>query len=71
MYSLGICLNCAIEVPASVTPAVPTQTISSAGMLKKAGIWVPSIMAPIISPTNATPIPIAVLAFKAACLRSR
>src|SRR3954453_2281763 len=49
--------------PARVAPNVPSRTIDSAGTLKKAGSLLPSIIAPMASPANATPMPMAVVAF--------
>src|SRR5881275_1402970 len=54
-----------MEVPAMVTPIVPPNTSMSAGMLMKAGIWVPSIMALMRTHPTARPIPIAEIAFTA------
>src|SRR3954449_4066366 len=46
-------------------PIVPLMMITSAGTLMKAGSALPSMVAPRASPTNATTIPIAVVAFMA------
>ena len=53
----------AIVVPANVAPNVPARISSSAGTLMNEGIWVPSIVALTASPTNATTMPMTVLAF--------
>ncbi len=56
-------MKCAIVVPAKVAPNVPATISRSAGMLMKAGIWDPSIVAATARPTNETTIPMMVLAF--------
>src|SRR5437763_4688481 len=55
-------------LPAIGTPSLQPNTSMTAGMLMKAPIWVPSIIALIRTHPTATPIPIAEMAFTAANL---
>ena len=65
LYSVGMAFMPSKLLEAITEPIVPLMMITSAGTLKKAGSWLPSMVAPRASPTNATTIPIAVVAFMA------